>query len=61
MEKSLEELENQRVQMEMEKDTLYTQLQQEVGNSFPPPSTRQWVAGMFGSGNSLQAIESRVC
>ncbi|XP_038244633.1 uncharacterized protein LOC119850538 isoform X4 [Dermochelys coriacea] len=29
MEKSLEELENQRVQMEMEKDTLYTQLQQE--------------------------------
>ncbi|KAM7176040.1 nuclear GTPase SLIP-GC isoform 2-T2 [Macrochelys suwanniensis] len=29
IEKSLEELENQRVQMEMEKDTLYTQLQQE--------------------------------
>ncbi|XP_050795238.1 nuclear GTPase SLIP-GC isoform X2 [Gopherus flavomarginatus] len=29
IEKSLEELENQRVQMEMEKDTLYAQLQQE--------------------------------
>uniref|UniRef100_A0A8C0GFT1 FHA domain-containing protein n=1 Tax=Chelonoidis abingdonii TaxID=106734 RepID=A0A8C0GFT1_CHEAB len=32
IEKSLEELENQRVQMEMEKDTLYAQLQQEISN-----------------------------
>nr|XP_048692951.1 uncharacterized protein LOC125630861 isoform X3 [Caretta caretta] len=35
MEKSLEELENQRVQMEMEKDTLYTQLQQEQQRQGP--------------------------
>ncbi|XP_043363160.1 uncharacterized protein LOC119850538 isoform X10 [Dermochelys coriacea] len=35
MEKSLEELENQRVQMEMEKDTLYTQLQQEQQRKGP--------------------------
>ncbi|XP_039381370.1 uncharacterized protein LOC120398227 isoform X3 [Mauremys reevesii] len=35
IEKSLEELENQRVQMEMEKDTLYAQLQQEQQRQGP--------------------------